>query len=264
MLKLRFCLFALTVAGGLHAATVVPYSFTYTSYSVDLSSFASDVTNVVAVECYSADNSNCGVQRLNFLGPTTGIAAGGQVTVLNNPFLNGDLANPAQAVMLLGIATDSSDQQHLVVFMSPQAATAVNGNLGWSDLFPSVTESAVINQLLLATSGGYNWGNDWNTLSPGLNYIDNFAVPMRSTGPGTGGFPGQTGIQPFLGLPAPGGTATDFDLVEFSNGQIIGDGTASLLTTGEPASETPEPVGFSLAGIGLAALSFRAARRRAS
>jgi len=258
MHKRRVALFVLAFSQAAFGASV-PYGYTQTSYSIDLTSFSSNVTNMIAVECDSADNSNCGGPRLNYLGPTTGIAIGGQVTVLTNPFINGDVANPAQAAMLLGVVTDDNGQQHLAMFINPTAATAIDGQLSWSDLFPSTSESDVINNLLLATSGGQGWGNDWNTLSPGLWATLQFAVPMRSTGPGTGGFPGQTGLLPFFSLPAPGGTATNFDVVEFSDGAIIGSGSASLLTGGTPA--VPEPGAFGLVVCGLAAVGVRLRRR---
>ena len=256
MFKLKLALCVLFLSGAVFG-DIGPYTYTYTSSSIALGASAYDVTNIVSVECDSAGTSNCGVLRQNYLGPDSGKVLAGQTTRLDTPFWNTDLANPAQATMLLGVATDDGGQQHLVMFMDPAAASAIDGKLGWSDLFSSDTESDVINNLLLGTSGGYNWGNDWDTLSPGLWAIHQFAVPMRSAG-----FPEAPSLHPFFTIPAPGATATDFDAVMFSTGTIIGTGKASLLTGGTPLVPTPEPGTLEWMGSGLAVLIVCLVRHR--
>ena len=62
------------------------FSYFQTSYSVDLTNFPKPVTNILVEESPGASYA----QRMNYLGPESGIAAAGDVTVLDDPFLNTD------------------------------------------------------------------------------------------------------------------------------------------------------------------------------
>lgn len=228
-------------------------SFYQNSYSIDLTGISSPVTNILFQEF---PGTCCG-QRMNFEGPDTGIAAASQVTTLDDPFLNGVVTSESFGIgVVQDLPGDADGQQHLVMFMSTAASALANG-LDWGALFPTVDEDQTIADLQLATSGGDNWGNSFDVLAPGLDNSISFMNSLDSPGGLLG--PGGLYTSPYFALPAPGDPATDFVVVAFSSGQIIGSG--SVVQTAIEIGDAPEPSTFLPGFVALAALAW--ARRTA-
>lgn len=251
------CFVALVCWSAISHAGGISFPYFDTSYTVDLTGIPSPVTNILVQETPGAYYA----QRMNFLGPSSGIAPGSQITTLTNPFLN---TNPYPNTISLGIGVvtdlpgDPPGQQHLVFFMNA-AATALATGVNWGALFPIALEDQVIADVELGTSGGGGWGNSFTTLAPGLASAAAFMNSMASPG----GLLGPSGIytSPYFNLPPPGSPATNFDVVAFSDGQVIG--TGSVVQT--YFSPTPEPPTFALSGAVLAvALWFRRRRSKSS
>jgi hypothetical protein len=231
-----FCL-ALLCVPLLSQADTVSYT---NSYTIDLTGISSPVTNILIQEF---PGTCCG-QRMNFLDPNSGIAAASQVTTISDPFL---LGSPSTLALGIGVVQDlpgdAPGQQHLVMFMNSDASALADG-VDWGALFPSVDEDQTISDLQLATSGGLNWGNSYDVLEPGLDSSIDF---MNSLGSPNGLLgPGGTYTSPYFDVPGAGSPASDFVVVAFSTGQIIGSG--SVTQTAVDFTTAPEPSSFLLLG----------------
>jgi PEP-CTERM motif len=227
------------------ALSTVPFvshadTFYTNSYTIDLTGIASPVTNILMQE---VPGTCCG-QRMNYLDPNSGIAAASQVTTINDPFLLDSATTVAFGIGIVqDLPGDASGQQHLVMFMNSDA-TALATGLDWSALFPTVDEDQTIANLQLATSGGLNWGNSFDILAPGLDssidFMNSLASPNGLLGPG------GVYTSPYFDVPAPGTPASDFEVVAFSTGQVIG--TGSVVQSAINTSPVPEPSSFFLFG----------------
>jgi hypothetical protein len=167
-------------------------------------------------------------------------------------------------VVLFADYTDASNVQHVVVGMDPAVAAAVAGQ-SFADTFPntSVAESDLDSALQV-----------FNTFNPPGTENDH---------PGSGCGEGPCGdaqdvigqfaddmqfmqlLQPFTnvdGLAAlPPGS---FDLVSFSDGEIVGSGTANLIPLIAPptvSNSIPEPSTWAMMLIGFAGLGYAGYRR---
>lgn len=226
----------------------------FTSYSFDLTGFPRPVTNIIAAEF--EQNGVSAANRMSFLADGSGIAAAGVVTQVDQPFTH---FTPVQAMMLIGITQDlpgdAPGQKHIVLMVNQGVTAGLNG-VPWQPLFPALLEENLIADLELATSGGLNWGNPYGTLEPGLTSVQNLMDSLRVSG-----FPGTAPpnvLYPWFTAPAPGDVARNFDLVAFSDGQVIGSGQAfqsALVTTG-----VPEPAAWVV--LGAAVVLARRRRRR--
>ncbi|BDC51093.1 hypothetical protein F183_A34090 [Bryobacterales bacterium F-183] len=204
----------------------------FTSYSFNLTGFPKPVTNIIAAE-YEQSGASV-ANRMNFLAEGSGNAAANSITPAGQPFSH---FTPVTSMMLIGITQDLPGdplgQKHIVLMVNP-AITAGLVGVPWQPLFPTLLEEDLIADLELATSGGLNWGNPYDTLAPGLNSLQSFLENLR-----VNGFPGTAPpnvLYPWFAAPAPGSPAVDFDLVAFSTGQQIGSGQAfqAALVTGVP------------------------------
>jgi PEP-CTERM motif len=175
------------------------------------------------------------------------------------------LAIGPDRVELLADYTDASNVQHVVVGMDPTAAAAVAGQ-SFADTFSatSFTESDVDNALQVL-----------NTFNP---------PGTESDHPGSGCGDGPCGdaqdvlaefsddmqlmlqLQPFTNIdglaPLPPGS---FDLVSYSDGTIVGSGTAALTPLFGPptvSNSIPEPSTWLMMLIGFAGLGYASIYRR--
>jgi hypothetical protein len=236
-MKFPILCFALSFVPLASQADTVSYS---NSYTIDLTGISSPVTNILIQEF---PGTCCG-QRMNYLDPNSGVAAASQVTTINDPFL---LGSPSTLALGIGVVQDlpgdASGQQHLVMFMNSDASALADG-LDWGALFPSVDEDQTISNLQLATSGGFNWGNSFDVLEPGLDssidFMNSLASPNGLLGPG------GTYTSPYFDVPTVGSPASDFVVVAFSTGQIIGSG--SVTQSAVDFTPAPEPSSFFLFG----------------
>ena len=257
MIKSRISRVAFSGLVLLFAPVLCQAGFIYfqTFYSVNLTDLNRPVTNILVQEYPGANYA----QRLNFPGPNAGIAAAGAVTVLDDPFLNTD-PTPNTISLGLGIVqdlpNDAAGQKHAVLFMN-HSATLLSNGLSWGAAFPGVNEDQLIADLELGTSGGFNWGNDFNTLAPGLFNAAQFMNSLASPG----GIPGPGGshTSPYFALPPPQGIAVDFDVVAFSTGRVIGTGSVTQSQFG--AAATPEPGTFLTLSLALGGVAWVRRRR---
>jgi hypothetical protein len=235
-------------------------TFYQPSYTLDLTGMSQPVTNILAQEFPGSSFA----QRLNFLGPASGIAAADAITTVDEPFLNGS-GTPSTTSLLMGIVQDlpgdAPGQKHIVLFMNPAAAALANG-VAWGTLFPTVDEDQLIANLELGTSGGLNWGTDFLTLAPGLSAAADFMSSLDVSGdPGGLPGPGGTFVSPYFDLPAPGDAATNFVAVAFSDGQVYGGGTAVTNAITFPDA-VPEPSFFAPCGLLVLAAAMKRRQRR--
>lgn len=171
---------------------------------------------------------------------------------ITDPFLKSSANAPTQALMIglvQDLPGDAPGQEHIVLMMDSAAAAAAN-HLAWGTLFRNTLEDQLIADLKLATSG-----QDWPVIQPGLDglyafvngdAVDGILVP-----------PGQPLSAWFsLGSVAPGSTTTTgFTVMAFSDGQVLGTGTASVVST------VPEPATWAFMLAGLAACGTLVRRR---
>jgi hypothetical protein len=136
-------------------------------------------------------------------------------STIANPF---PYSSPPAHTLILGLVSnlpgdDTLNTPHMLLFMDPTGAGLASG-ADWNTLFPNTSESALIANLELATSG-----QDWSIVTPGLDFISNFAVTdAASSWFSTGG---------------------NFSAVTFSNGVLVGSGTSTITAEGT----VPEPSG---------------------
>jgi hypothetical protein len=160
--------------------------------------------------------------------------------------------------------TDASNVQHVVVGMDPAAAAAVAGQ-SFADTFPatSVTESdldsalQVLNTFNPPGTEGFHPGSGCGDgpCSDSQNALADFSDDMQF----------MLQLQPFTnvdGLAAlPPGL---FDLVSYSDGEVVGSGTENLIPVFGPpilSNSIPEPSTWAMMLIGFAWLGYAGYRR---
>jgi hypothetical protein len=160
-------------------------------------------------------------------------------------FLKSSSNKPLNGLMIgttHDLAGDAEGQEHLVLITNNAWASAA-ANIAFGTLFPSTLEENLISALhVWATT------NDQDAFTAASNTISNFVFGELSTA--------------FFNLGAviPGTTTTSaFSVIAFSDGQIIGDGIASL-TTALPDNPAPVPAPFLLVLAGMTALGLRRTR----
>jgi hypothetical protein len=158
-------------------------------------------------------------------------------------------------VTLLADYTDANGGSHVVVGMDPTAAEAVAGQ-GFDDIFAAgpISESALDEALQEVNTFGERTTGCTSDCSDALLQIFSFTYfGLQFTGtqePYSDGYPA---------LPGP------FDLVSFSDGEIIGTATANLIPIlGSPTTPIPEPSTWAMMLLGFAGLGYAGYRRSRS
>jgi hypothetical protein len=177
---------------------------------------------------------------------SSAVPAGTLDYTITDPFLKSSANAPTGAFMVglvQDLAGDAPGQKHIVLMMDSAAAQAAN-HIAWGTLFRNTLEDQLIAELELATSG-----QDWPVIQPALDALGAFA-----NGDAMNGIlvpPGQP-ISAWFALAAvsPGTTTTSgFTVMAFSDGQILGEGSASVISVPSPV---PEPGSWALMLAGLA------------
>lgn len=175
---------------------------------------------------------------------------------ITDPFPK-DSANAPLDALLIGLVQGlpgdgTPDQKHIVLMMSDAAAAAAQ-HIAWGTLFTQTLEDQLIAALELMTSG-----QDFPVIQPGIDAVDAFVNGDAVNGIlGPGGMPISAWFG--LGTPAPGTTVTSsFTVVAFSDGQIVGEGLASV----SAANVVPEPASGTLVAGGLLMTAVLSRRRR--
>ena len=206
--KLLF-FFAIAIAMAsipLHASVVGGPGKWYTHYNVTLNAGETDVTSIMLLENFVNGGSATWAFGTNCGGD-------GCTTQINNPFGFG--SQPTNAV-LVGL---TNNQQDVVLITNTQFA----GGQDWNTLFPATAESDLAYNIALATSG-----QDWPIITPGLNFVGNFA-----------------GQNPNLYFTIANGS---FNVWEYTDGQLVGNGTSSVSFV---PNAVPEPSSLLMLGTGL-------------
>ena len=181
--------------------------------------------------------------------PSSVDAGGGTI---NDPFKKSS-ANPPLTGLLLGLVNDlpndAPGQSHVVLMMDDNAANQAKGS-AWSATFPATLEDQLIADIK------YSMEHDRNVLSPAdqakwdtsFGNVNNFAY-------------GNFNKWFAMSASVPGTTTTSsFTVMAWSDGQVIGQGTANLTTA---ALETvPEPGTCALMLSGLLGIGFIARGRK--
>ncbi len=138
-----------------------------------------------------------------------------------------------------GLASDveNPDQKHIVLLMADDAAGLAN-HIAWGTLFRNTNEDELLRHLEDATSG------DDNVVDDGIIHLEDFAFGDAVTGIL------DNLAQPHSAWFNMGGT---FSAMTFSDGEIVGSGSAYMTTV-------PEPPSFLLFGVGV--VGFMVRRRR--
>lgn len=183
-------------------------------------------------------------------------SVGGDGGLVTDPFAKSSSNRPTQALMLgltQNLPGDAEGQMH-VVMMVDSAAAAAAQNIAWGTTFLSTLEEDVIADLVLTMR------TDRSTLADGsaeaiawdqaLTDLYTFA-----TGDAAGMFFDMPGV-------VPGSTtSSNFTVMAWSDGRIVGDGTAFLST--DLAATVPEPGSLALMLLPLALLAAQRRRRGA-
>ena len=143
-------------------------------------------------------------------------------TTLTDPFLK---TNPIISTFLIGVTSDlpgdAPGQQHLVLFTNTSWAQAAQ-HIAWGNLFGPLLEEDAISDV-----ANVNWDSMFGDFT-GLDQLNtSYAFA-----------PGQA-----------------FDVIAFSNGQIIGSGTSYI-------TNVPEPATWALMLAGFGGLAFAGLRGR--
>jgi hypothetical protein len=175
--------------------------------------------------------------------------------LLTDVFLK-STSNAPLTGLLMGITSDlvgdAPGQKHLVLMVSNEAASLSQG-IAFGTLFPTVTEEQVISALAFQTGVTRTDENaaEWDAQS---SFLGQFTQDSLKNIPGPGGLTQSAWFG--LGAVVPGATTvTNFTVMAFSDGQVIGTGLAKLDTQ----SAVPEPgsMGMALAGLLIAGAALR-------
>lgn len=153
-----------------------------------------------------------------------------------------DLDKPRlpSGLFIMGLYTETEQdpmpgQDHLVLFMN-QHAGALSTGVPFETLFPSIQEDTLIQDLHTISSGTFNPSQDF------FNFIFNASHNIPDGG-------SQSGTSSAWIQPAASNTPSPGVIEMFSNGQVIGDFSATV-----QAQAVPEPCSLAVIGLGLAGL----------
>jgi hypothetical protein len=181
------------------------------------------------------------------------VPAGVTGHTITDPFLKSSANRPLEALQLglvQDLPNDAPGQKHVVMMMSEAAAQRASG-VAWGTLFRNTLEEHVVAAIELATSG-----QPFNVIEPGLSVLGDFTEGDAQNGI-LDGLAQPVSAWFSLGAVQPGSTSfSNFTVMAFSDGQVLGQGLASLQTL----APVPEPDSFALALAGLLLLG-RALRR---
>jgi len=219
------------------------------SYTVSTDGTLPAITNIITFNSY-ADTSTGSWFAAR-------VPAASTATVIDDPFLKSSANAPRDALMLglvQDLPGDAPGQEHLVLMLANAAAGAAR-QIAWGTLFRQTLEADLIAALHTDTSG-----LPFEQIQPEIDKLYTFAG-----GDARSGILGTT-MQPidaWFALPGvgPGQVATTgFTVMAFSDGQILGDGVATV----SAVAEVPEPQPGAMLLAGLAALGWLARRRTAT
>lgn len=246
-LSISFATLAVALAAhtSAHAVAMVPLDIQL-SYEVS-TSITQPITNIIKFNEYENGGGAAWPDQLPFGSGT-----------LTDGFLKSSTNKPLTA-LLMGLTSelpgDASGQKHLVLMVSNEAA-ALSQGIAFGTLFPTVTEEQVITALEFQTGVTRTDANaaEWDAQA---DFLGQFTQGSLKNVPGPGGITQSAWFG--LGAVVPGAvTTTNFSVLAFSDGQVIGTGVAKL----DNLSAVPEPatLGLALTGVLIAGV---ASRRRA-
>jgi len=216
------------------------------SYTVTTAGNLPAITNIVTFNSYASGGTG------SWWAST--VPANSVSTTIADPFWKSSANAPIDALMLglvQDLPGDAPGQKHMVLMMSEAAATAAT-SIAWGTLFTSTNEATLIGNLEVATSG-----QDWPVIEADVTALYAFANGDARVGVlGPGGLPIDSWFS--LGGVVPGATTTgNFTVLAFSDGQVLGQGVASLSTL----APVPEPGGVVLLLVGLLTVATVVRRR---
>lgn len=216
------------------------------SYAVTLNNAGPAITNIMTFNRY--DNGGGAWWA-------TEVPAGVTAHTITDPFLKSSSNKPLEA-LLLGLVqdlpNDAPGQQHVVVMMSDAAAAAAQG-VAWGTLFRDTQEEDVIAAIELSTSG-----QDVALIQPGLDTLNVFTEGDARFGILDGLAQPLSTWFSFGAVQAGATSFSNFSVLAFSDGQLLGHGSAAL----QALTPVPEPGSASQGLAGLALLGLLLRRRR--